>query len=94
MILESHGFSDLLEQVSFLQRIGHQDAQVVGDDAHRARGRRPPGHALAALEQRDRTLTDQVLAQRNQVAALHAALLNRQIAELGARSSATTKLHG
>ena len=31
VILESHGFSDLLENVSFLRRIGHQDAAIVGD---------------------------------------------------------------
>jgi cell wall-associated NlpC family hydrolase len=49
--------------------------------------------SLEALEQRDRALTDQVLAQRNQVAALRAALLNRQIAQLGARSADSGKLH-
>ena len=26
VILESHGFNDLLERVSFMQRVGHQDA--------------------------------------------------------------------
>ena len=29
VVLESHGFSNLLEQVSFLHRIGVQDAQIV-----------------------------------------------------------------
>jgi cell wall-associated NlpC family hydrolase len=49
--------------------------------------------ALAALEKRDRALTDQILAQRNQVAALRAALLNRQIAQESARSANASKLH-
>ena len=48
--------------------------------------------SLASLEQRDRVLTQQILAQRNQVAALHAALLNRQIAQMGTRAQDAAKL--
>jgi cell wall-associated NlpC family hydrolase len=93
VILSSHGFSDLLEKVSFLQKVARQDAQVVGTTrAARAEVSRE-ANALATLEQRDRTLTNQILAQRNQVAALHAALLNRQIAQVGARSADAGKLH-
>lgn len=92
VILDSHGFSDLLEQVNFLQRIQHQDAQIVGATRIARTDVAKQATALAALEQRDRALTDQVLAQRNQVAALRAALLNRQIAELGARSHDASKL--
>jgi peptidoglycan hydrolase CwlO-like protein len=93
VILESHGFRDLLEKVNFMQRVAHQDAQVVGSTrAARAEVARE-ANALAALERRDRSLTDQILAQRNQVAALHAALLRRQIDQLGARSADASKLH-
>jgi len=92
VILEAHGFADLLERMSFLQRIGHQDARVV----HTTRSARAAvtrqAISLEALERRDRSLTDQVLSQRNQVAALQAALLHRQIAQLGARATATDKL--
>jgi peptidoglycan hydrolase CwlO-like protein len=92
VILESRGFSDLLERVNFLQRIGHQDAQVVSSTraARTAVGRQAT--LLAALEQRDRTLTDQVLGERDQVAALNAALLNRQIAELRRRAGTSSRL--
>ncbi len=93
VILESRGFADLLERMTFLQRIGHQDAQVVGATRVARAAVSRQATALATLEQRDRSLTDQVLAQRNQVAALRAALLNRQIAELGNRASDASKLH-
>ena len=43
---------------------------------------------LAALEARDRTLADQILARRNQAAALQSALLHQQLSELARRSSA------
>ena len=93
VILDSHGFSDLLERVSFMQRIGHQDAQIVGDTRTARAEVFKEAQRLAALERRDRTLTNEVLAQRNQVAAIHAALLSRQIEQLGARAADASKLH-
>ncbi len=92
VILESHGFRDLLERMTFLQRIQRQDAQIVGATRVARAAVAKQATALAALEQRDRSLTAEVLSQRNQVAALHAALLNRQIAEVGARSRDAAKL--
>ena len=94
VILESHGFSDLLERVSFLQRIGHQDAQILAATRVARADVARQATALAGLEARDRALTDQVLERRNQVAALEAALLSRQIAELGTRATQSAKLNG
>ncbi len=93
VILDSHGFSDLLEQISFMRRVQHEDAQIVGATRTARADVAKQANSLAALERRDRALTDQVLAQRNQVAALRAALLSRQISEIGARSRDTTKLN-
>ncbi len=93
VILESHGFSDLLERVSFLQRIGRQDARIVGTTRIARAEVAREATALARLEARDRTLANQVLQRRNEVAALQAALLTRQIAELGARASQSAKLN-
>ncbi len=94
VILESRGFSDLLEKVGFLQRIGHQDAQVVNLTRTARTAVALQARELAALEQRDRRLAQQVLARRNQVAALKAALLSRQISELNARASKSSELAG
>src|ERR1700722_19337723 len=92
VILQSHGCGDLLEQVNFLKRIAHQDTNVVGTTRTARVEVAREATTLAALEARDRILADQVLAQRNQVAALKAALLNRQIAELGARAHTAGQL--
>jgi peptidoglycan hydrolase CwlO-like protein len=92
VILQSHGFGDLLEQVSFLKRIAHQDSNVVGTTRTVRAEVSREATTLAALEARDRLLADLVLKQRNQVAALKAALLNRQIAELGARAHTADQL--
>ncbi len=92
VIMQSHGFSDLLEQISFLSRIGHQDAGIIGSTRVARAAVFAEAKHLAVLETRDRALTDQVLAQRNQVAALQGALLGREIAQLGHRSSTRSQL--
>ncbi|HWE07818.1 MAG TPA: hypothetical protein VG325_00605 [Solirubrobacteraceae bacterium] len=89
VILNSHGFTDLLDQMSFMERIAHQNADIVGiTRAARAEVARQATH-LADLEARDRVLTNEVLAQRNQVAALRAALVRQQMSELSSRARAT-----
>ena len=92
VILNSHGFSDLLEQVSFMQRVGRQDAQIVADTRSARADVSREANRLVTLEQRDRVLTGQILAQRNHVAALQAALQTQQLSALGARSRASSKL--
>jgi cell wall-associated NlpC family hydrolase len=92
VILEANGFNDLLERISFLQRIGRQDAEVVKATRAARIAVRRQVTVLGALEQRDRTLTLQVLAQRNQVAALQLALLRRQLSEIQARRGVASKL--
>jgi peptidoglycan hydrolase CwlO-like protein len=92
VILEAHGFNQLLERVNFMHRIAAQNAHVVGwTRAARAAVTRQ-ARLLATLEHRDQALTAQVLAQRNSVAALQAALLHQQITELASRGQAGAKL--
>jgi cell wall-associated NlpC family hydrolase len=92
VILNSHGFSDLLEQVSFMQRVGKQDAQIVAATRTARADVSREANRLVTLEQRDRVLTGQILAQRNHVAALQAALQTQQLSAIGARSRASSKL--
>jgi peptidoglycan hydrolase CwlO-like protein len=93
VVLEARGFTDLLERMSFLSRIGHQDARVVSATRAARAAVAQQATTLATLEQRDRQLTDQILAHRDQVAALQAALLSQQISEVGARANTAAKLH-
>jgi peptidoglycan hydrolase CwlO-like protein len=93
VILESQGFTDLLERVNFLHRIGARDAQVVSATRSARAAVSRQASLLASLEKRDRTLAIQVLGQRNDVASLQAALIREQIRELRARSGYASRLH-
>lgn len=92
VLLQAHGFNDLLERLNFLNRIGHQDAQIVSDTKAARAAVAAQTTRLAALEERDRRLTEQILGQRNQVAAIHAALLSQQIREVSARNGKAAQL--
>jgi peptidoglycan hydrolase CwlO-like protein len=92
VVLEAKGFNDVLEGISFLRRVGQQDAQIVGDTRTARAAVARQANALAALEARDRALADQVLSQRNQVAALQMVLAAKQAQQQGARASKTAQL--
>ncbi len=68
VVLESDGFSDLLERAEFLQRISDQDRKITD----RVRGLRDlaQGQAvqLAKLEEREQLAAERILAQRDQIA--------------------------
>ena len=93
VILQAHGFNQLLDQVNFMHRVGTQDAQIVASTRAARQAVAREAALLGRLEQRNERLTNQVIGQRNQVAALQAALLHQQIQEMGARSNDTSKLH-
>jgi len=92
VILDSNGFRQMLEQITFMQEMGHHDAAVVQFTRQARLAVKREVTMLGRLEQRDRVLTDEVLAQRNQIAALHVALLRRQADEIQVRESAGSRL--
>ena len=93
VVLNSHGFGQLLDQVGFLRRVGHQDASIV--DITRIARRQVSAEAtrLGRLETHDRTLAEIVLRQRNGVAALQSALVHARIGEIDARARAAGHVH-
>ena len=93
VILEAHGFTELVERVNFMHRIAAQNARTVAWTRATRSAVSRQASMLVSLEERDRTLTKQVLGQRNSVAALQAALYRQQISELGSRGRNTAKLH-
>jgi murein DD-endopeptidase MepM/ murein hydrolase activator NlpD len=79
VVLESNGFQNLLERVSFAERIRKQDVQIIREVRAARREVAAEAVRLGALEVRQRYLTDQVRAQRNAVTSAKISLVQQQI---------------
>jgi len=88
VVLSSHGFNQLLNQISFAGKVARQNADIVGQTRIARREVSAEAKRLETLEGQDRTLAKQVLAERNQAAALQSALKQQQIKEIAARARA------
>ena len=68
VVLESDGFSDLLERTEFLERISDQDREITD----RVRGLRDQAQdqavQLAKLEEREQLAAERILRERDQIA--------------------------
>jgi peptidoglycan DL-endopeptidase CwlO len=69
VILESHGFDDLLTKADFMQRISKQDQQVVGTVRVLKAQAAKQAKELGVLEQREQDAANAILEQRNAIAA-------------------------
>ena len=92
VVLEAHGFSDLLERMDYLKMISRHNAAVT---AHVARTRAAVATEtlqLAQLEARQSQTTRAVLLQRDEAARLHLAVLDRQLVYARARAAKASEL--
>jgi murein DD-endopeptidase MepM/ murein hydrolase activator NlpD len=69
VILEAHGFDDLLTKADFMQRISKQDQAVVGTVKVLKAEAAKQAKELAVLEQREQDAANAILEQRNAIAA-------------------------
>jgi murein DD-endopeptidase MepM/ murein hydrolase activator NlpD len=92
VVLESTGFADLLERLSFVQKVGHQDAQIVGRVRAARRAVAAQAISLGRLSARQQRLTDQVLYERNRVARVRLRLVTQQLTAARARNAKAGQL--
>jgi peptidoglycan hydrolase CwlO-like protein len=92
VILNAHGFSNLLDQVNYIKDAQTEDQQIVAFTKAARTKVQKEALALGTLEQKDRTLTNQIVDQRNQVAAIETALVNQQSSEENQRAHTRSKL--
>jgi TolA-binding protein len=92
VILDAHGFGDLIERVDDLKAIGQENAnattQVISTRAAVAQ----ETNRLAVLTASHQRETTAVLVQRDEVARLHLALVNRQLLYIHARNHKSSQL--
>ena len=92
VVLEATGFNNLLERLSFEQRIGHQDAQIATRVKAARRAVAAQATRLGVLSARQQRLTTRVLYERNRVARDRIALVDQQIAAVHVRDAKAGQL--
>jgi hypothetical protein len=92
VILDAHGFADLIERVDDLRAISRQNASATTHVAEVQRDVTAQAQHLTALEATHSRETSAVLVQRDEVAQLHLALVNRQLQFIGARDRKSSEL--
>jgi uncharacterized coiled-coil protein SlyX len=85
VILQAHGFADLIERVNDLQAISRENAAATTHVAEEQKAVTAEADRLAALEASHARETRAVLVQRDEVAQLHLALVNSQLEFIRAR---------
>jgi murein DD-endopeptidase MepM/ murein hydrolase activator NlpD len=93
VVLSATGFRDLLERLSFMQRVRKQDAAVVSQVRAARRAVAAQATRLGKLEVREQVLTAQVLAERNGLARTSASLMHERAVVARFRSAKTTELN-
>src|SRR5580693_3835992 len=92
VILQAHGFADLLERIDDLKAIGQENANATTEVIDtRAAVARETKH-LAVLTASHQRETTAVLVQRDEVAHLHLALLDHQLQYIHARDQKSAQL--
>lgn len=92
VILESHGFADMIERIDDLRAIGRENAQATIDVRNQSAAVAVQTKHLATLEATQQGETTAVLVQRDEVAQLHLALVKRQMQYIRARDQKSAQL--
>ncbi|HEY6523304.1 MAG TPA: peptidoglycan DD-metalloendopeptidase family protein [Solirubrobacteraceae bacterium] len=92
VVLEATGFNDLLNRLAFAQRIGRQDARIVGNVSAARRAVSAQAIRLGTLSERQNELAEQSLTERNQVATLRLRLVSERLAAAQAASAKAGQL--
>jgi peptidoglycan hydrolase CwlO-like protein len=91
VILDAHGFGDLIERVNDLKAIGQQNANATTQVTDARTAVANETRRLAVLTASHQRETTAVLVQRDEVARLHLALVDRQLQYVHARDQKSSE---
>jgi peptidoglycan hydrolase CwlO-like protein len=92
VVLEAHGFADLIERVDDLRAVSRENASATTHVAEAQKAVTAQAKHLAELEITHSSETHAVLVQRDEVVQLRLALVKRQLQFVGARSHKSAEL--
>jgi murein DD-endopeptidase MepM/ murein hydrolase activator NlpD len=92
VILNAHGFADLIERGDFLKRISDQDRQIVMLVRNAKADATASAARLATLESRQQQIANTILERRNQVASVKQALIDTRVGYAHTRAGKASAL--
>jgi len=92
VVLDAHGFSDLIERVDFLKRVADRNASILRDTRVAKVRVQKQTTSLTKLRGTYSTLAKAAIDDRDQAAAIKTALLEREAAQLRKRDAASAQL--
>jgi peptidoglycan hydrolase CwlO-like protein len=92
VIMQAHGFADLIERVQDLQAISRENTSATVHVAAEQKAVTVEAARLARLEASHASETSAVLVQRDEVSQLHLALIDRQLEFIRARDRKSAQL--
>jgi murein DD-endopeptidase MepM/ murein hydrolase activator NlpD len=92
VVLEAHGFADLLERIRFMRDVEKQDVQITTDVRNERRAVAAEADRLGRLEVREQRLTAGLLAKRNEIATVKVHLDERRLVLAQARDRKAARL--
>jgi murein DD-endopeptidase MepM/ murein hydrolase activator NlpD len=92
VLLNSKGFADLIEREEFIRRIGEQDRHIIDIVADARLDAKTTSERLAVMEKRQKDITKEVFAQRNEVAEARGELIDKRETYAGARAKRASVL--
>jgi peptidoglycan hydrolase CwlO-like protein len=92
VVMQAHGFADLIERVDDLQAISRENASATVHVAAEQKAVTVEASRLARLEASHAHETSAVLVQRDEVSQLHLALIDRQLEFVRARDRKSSEL--
>ena len=92
VVLDAHGFNDLLNRLAFAQQIRNQSVRIVGQVRAARRTVAAEATRLGRLQLRQQSLTVRVLDERNRLVLTRLGLVRRQIAATRERNAQANQL--
>jgi uncharacterized coiled-coil protein SlyX len=92
VVIEAHGFSDLLERMNDLKLVSKENATVTAAVHDETAAVLSQTKTLGRLEARQQLAADSVLVQRDEIAQLRLSVVNRQLVYARARSAKTAQI--
>ncbi|MDX6642267.1 MAG: hypothetical protein QOD76_229, partial [Solirubrobacteraceae bacterium] len=92
VLLQSHGFAELLERTEFIHRINEQDTRIVNRVKIAKQASAIATKRLTALEETQRRITKQIEAKRNEIAGIRGSLVSKRESYASARADKESAL--